>query len=195
VTRERCIHPFQGSPILFQIIVTKLLFWSSPKINDSRICYRAGPNDTGSRSSGLGTIESKLGLWSRNSNFRLRLQHLEVFGSGSKTIRSVESNKKYVLTRFESHRTFLPTHEEESAPCLLRHWGRDVPSWSARPRSVDVGEPGNNVVDELWSFLLEEELTSRIPLGVLMPRIIILSPVLQTSVAVEAFHAISNCCK
>jgi len=63
-----------------------------------------------------------------------------------------------------------------------------------RQWSVEVREPGDNVVDELWSSLLQKELTSRIPLGVLMPRIIILSPVLQTSVAVEAFHAISDPC-
>jgi len=47
-------------------------------------------------------------------------------------------------------------------------------------------------MNEFRSSLLEEELTGRIPLGVLFPRIIILPPVLQTSVAVEALHAVSN---
>jgi len=47
-------------------------------------------------------------------------------------------------------------------------------------------------VNELRTSLLEEELTGRIPFGVLFPGIIVLPPVLQTPVAVEAFHAITN---
>jgi len=73
-------------------------------------------------------------------------------------------------------------------------WGFCVTSWSTQHWSVDIWESSNDGVDEFRTPLLQEVFTTRIPFCVFDPGIIILSPVLQTSVAVEALHSISNFC-
>jgi len=54
--------------------------------------------------------------------------------------------------------------------------------------SIDMGKSTTHAVDELDTFSLEEELTGRIQFGVLVPGIVSLPPVLQTSIAVKALY-------